>query len=80
MKDRERSHAATVANMFEDVETQAFAAMGIDILWVDEYDEIPELVRYVGGLDHIRIPKWRKKQNVWDDLRLVGKQLRAAEQ
>jgi len=51
LKTRGRSRTDTVANLFEKVETRAFAEMGVQILWVDEYEEIPDLVCYVGGVD-----------------------------
>ena len=60
LKARGRSRADTLANLFEDVETRSFAEMGIHILWVDEYDQIPNMIRYIGALD--QVPARKRKR------------------
>jgi hypothetical protein len=64
LKARGRSRADTVANLFEEVESNVFAEMGILILWVDEHEQIPEIIRYVGGLEKPRMKKLGRE--VWD--------------
>jgi hypothetical protein len=39
-----------VFNLFESLETTAFEDMGVYVLWVDEFAQIPPLIRRVAGL------------------------------
>jgi hypothetical protein len=41
-------------NMLEDIESDAFADIGVHVVWVDEYDEITTLLRAVANVDEPR--------------------------
>lgn len=49
LKSSKDSKQTVLRNMFEEVESNSFSKIGVQVLWVDSYDEIATLIRSVIG-------------------------------
>jgi hypothetical protein len=45
-----RSVKNVVINLFEQIESESFADIGVSVLWVDDFKDIPKLLRQLTGL------------------------------
>jgi gluconate kinase len=45
------SKKGVLRNLFEDVENTSFAGIGVKVIWVDDYDQVPEVLTKVCDLD-----------------------------
>ena len=39
-----------MTNVFEKIESDSFADIGVSVLWVDRFEDIPKVLRQVAGL------------------------------